>query len=893
MPRLVLSSILVLALLPVGTTPARSAGQITDPRTAFGFSIGDDYQLANYTRMSAYWRQLDRESERLKVVNIGETEEGRPMMMGIVSSPRNIRKLDDYRRIAARLALAEDLTPGQAAELARQGKAVVWIDGGLHASETLGFMQLTETLYRLVSGQDEEIRRILEEVIVLMVPANPDGIELVADWYMREPEPTRRSLSGVPRLYQKYIGHDNNRDFYGCTQKETQAMNRVLYREWHPQILYNHHQSGPVGTVMFAPPFREPYSYRLEPLVVSGIDAVGAAMLHRFNAEEKPGITQRDGAPYSAWWNGGLRTTAYFHNVIGLLTETVGSPTPMRIPLVPPRLLPRGSLVYPIEPQEWRFRQPLEYSLTANLAVLDYAARHRQDLLLNRYRMGRNQIEKGRRDSWTPSPSRIARTPASQAAGAERVFLDSLRRPDDRDPRGFILPADQPDFPTAWEFARKLMNNGVRVLRASRSFTVGSRAYPTGSLVVRCDQAFRPHILDMFEPQEHPDDFRYSGGPPIPPYDLAGWTLAFQMGVRFDRILDGFDGPFESIEEDTPVPAGRIDPEDARAYVMDVRANGSFVAANRLLAAGHAVSRLSAGTSAGGREFGPGSFVVPANPGAASALRDACRNLGVTAHGLEAVPATAIALRPARIALWDQYGGSMTSGWTRFILERFGFPFQVVYPPDLIQANLRSRFDVILLPDGAYPSRQGTSAPPEDSLPQQFRGRRGQITDGATVPLLREFVEAGGKLLTIGSSTRMARTLGLPIADHLVDRATGRPLPQEQFYIPGSVLATTVDVHHPLGWGLSPATDVMFSRSPVFRVAETAVPADVRTVSLYASAQPLRSGWAWGQEALKGGAAVVEARLGQGRVVLYGPEVLFRAQPHGSFKLVFNALYAH
>src|SRR5689334_10376677 len=307
--------------------PARSAEphapKLTTPKAHFGFNLGDDYCLANYEQYAAYLAKLEKESDRIKVVNVGDTAEKRPQLMAVVTSPANHKKLDQYRDIARKLATADGLSPEEAGKLVIKGKAVVWIDGGLHASEVLCAQAMAETIYQLLSGTDAETLRILDDVIILFVHANPDGMDLCADWYMRERDPKKRSLAGLPRLYQKYIGHDNNRDFYSNTQAETKNLNRVMYREWFPQIVYNHHQAGPAGTVLFCPPFRDPFNYNIDPLVISGIDAVGAAMMRRFLVEGKPGATTRSGAPYSTWFNGGLRTTAYFHNMIGLLTETV------------------------------------------------------------------------------------------------------------------------------------------------------------------------------------------------------------------------------------------------------------------------------------------------------------------------------------------------------------------------------------------------------------------------------------------------------------------------------------------------------------------------------------------------------------------------------------------
>src|SRR4030095_6588417 len=225
-------SLLLLLTAAYVRTQSQSVSTITPPSAEFGANIGDDYFLATYSQLETYWKKLARESDRLRLVDIGRTEEGRSQWMAIISASGNLRKLGQYRDISRRLALAEGLNDAQARALAAEGRAIVWIDGGLHATEVLGAQQLIETVYQLVSGTDEETRRFLKDVIVLAVNANPDGHELVANWYMRERDPARRALAGVPRAYQKYVGHDNNRDFYMSSQAETINMNRVLYKEW-------------------------------------------------------------------------------------------------------------------------------------------------------------------------------------------------------------------------------------------------------------------------------------------------------------------------------------------------------------------------------------------------------------------------------------------------------------------------------------------------------------------------------------------------------------------------------------------------------------------------------------------------------------------------------------
>ena len=308
--RLLLVALFTAAL--TSTPLAQQTARITTPLEEFGHNFGDDYFLANYKQIAAYWHKLDGQSDRITVQSIGKTAEGRDHLMAIVTSPENHRNLAKYKDISRRLALAEGLSDDQARALAREGKSIVWIDGGLHASETLGAQQLGEMVYQMVSRTDDETMRILNDVVILFVHANPDGNDLVADWYMRNPDPNQRSTGGLPRLYQKYIGHDNNRDFFASTQLETENINRVLYHEWFPQILYNHHQSGPQGTILWSPPFRDPFNYNQDPLLVLGLQTIGLALQTRLAVEGKPGAASREAGSYDGWWNGGIRNTAAF-----------------------------------------------------------------------------------------------------------------------------------------------------------------------------------------------------------------------------------------------------------------------------------------------------------------------------------------------------------------------------------------------------------------------------------------------------------------------------------------------------------------------------------------------------------------------------------------------------
>ncbi|MCS6859563.1 MAG: M14 family metallopeptidase [Abditibacteriales bacterium] len=865
-------SLLALVLLAVSAASAQV--KVTSPREFFGFNICDDYQLVNYTELAAYWKRLDAESDRLQVVAIGQSAEGRPILMAIVSSPQNMARLEHYRRIARRLALAEGLTDEGARQLAAEGKAVVWIDGGLHATEVVAGQQIIELVYQMCRREDEEAREILDNVILLACLVNPDGLELVANWYRQH-----RNLR-IPTLYQKYVGHDNNRDFYMSTQPETIAVNRVFYHEWFPQIVYNQHQSAPAGTVINTPPFRDPFNYNFDPMVVRGVDFVAAHINARFVWENKPGVISR--TQYSTWWNGGLRTTAYFHNMIGILTETAhASPAPGRITPRPEQLVPTMDYPHPITAREWRPRDSLEYCMTANYAVLACAAKYRRQFLYNIYQMGRNSIERGKNEA-------------------------------------YLIPADQPDFLTATKFVNALIKNGITIHRATAPFTVKGKTYPAHSYVVKGAQAFRPFIRDMFEPQKHPHDVRYPGGPPIPPYDIAGWTLAFQMGVQFEAVNEPFDAPLEVIHGDAQPPAGAITGRGKAGYLLSHEVNDAFIAVNRLLSAresnapaepsgpaGASPSRyevywLKQPLNVNGKVYPAGTMFIPAKRGLESAL-EKLTEVGLKFDAVERRPnVEALKLKPMRIGLFDYYGGSMPSGWTRWLLEQFEFPYRIVWGGEIDRGDLNSKYDVIILPSGVLP---GGAARPEGDVPPgretgaaiaaarvlpQGYEERTRLTQ-KSLEQLKRFVENGGAIVAVGHSSRIGIEFGLPLRDALTP--DGRRLPPTDFFCPGSILHVNVNPTEPLAYGMGHRADVFYHNNPAFEILPEAVARGVRPVAWFGASHLLRSGWLHGEKTLFNRVAIAEATLGKGKLFLLAPEVTFRAQPHGTFKFFFNAIY--
>ena len=523
---------------------------------------------------------------------------------------------------------------------------------------------------------------------------------------------------------------------------------------------------------------------------------------------------------------------------------------------------------------------------------------------MNIYTMGKNSINAGSKDYWTLSPSKVEMVNDLMKADQKEQRADTIslqyydrvyKNPKLRDARGYIIPITQTT--TATNFVNILIKSGIRVEKATKNFEVNGKSYEAGSYVVKTNQAFRPHVIDMFEPQDHPNDFQYPGGPPVRPYDAAGWTPAYTMGLEFDRILEPFEGPFETI------PYGQEQKHigsftklaGALGYTFATNENASFVLINDLLKAGIEVEKTSE------------HFYVAASEKVVAILENAAAKNGVKIMGVsKKLASNSIPVKPSRIALWDVYGGSMPSGWTRWIFEQYHFPFTLVYAKEINVGNLKSKYDVILFVGGAIPAyRSELSAnngmsefegrePSEKDIPEMYHAQLGRITAAKSIPALKQFAEEGGTIITVGSSANLAYHFKLPVRNALVEMVNGkeRPLPGEKFYIPGSVMQVAVNNALTANWGMKPTADVYFSASPVFNLLPNATSnGEITPLAWYASDKTLRSGWAYGQSYLNQTVAAFSANVGKGKLVVYGPEITFRGQTHSTYKMLFNHLY--
>lgn len=815
--------VLLLCLILV----ASAVAQVTPPETHFGFMPGEDYKLADYDQIRAYFQTLAQQSDRIRIRDFGQSSEGRPMLLAFISSPSNLARLDEYQQIQRRLALAE-VPLGEAQQLAAQAKAIVWIDCSMHSTEVTPSQHAPLLAHKLLTEDSAEVRPILDNVILLLVPVtNPDGLQMITQWY-RQNVGTPHEIAPFPGLYQKYSGHDNNRDWFMLNLPETRYVSKVLYQEWFPHIVYNQHQVAPFPARMFVPPYSEPLNPSIPAPVMEGISLIGQAIRERLALEGKTGAISY--LSFDGWWNGGLRTTPPFHNMHGILTETAGyyyaTPyvyDPARFPRSFSNGMPtdKPSIFYP-QPWKggrWSLADAVSYNLTASMAVLSLAASMPQHWALKGYRLAAKQIEEGNRGT----------------------------------PSAYIIPATQWDPSSAQEMVRRLQANGVQVQRANAAFTADGRDYPAGSYVIPAAQPFRGYLMDLLEPHVYPE-IRPNGGPVLAPYDSSGYTLALQMGVEAIRVNDKFQASLAPLSE---LPA----PEP----LWDRRQNASFWAVADALRTNQPV-RLAAN----------GNFLPPNSP-----------------------DRPAVELQSPRVGMYAPYRSDMDGGWTQWMLDYYRVPFTELRNERVRAGKLRDHFDTILIASQStsailhgyqpgVPTVTSSYIDPAESAAKSLM--RPEFTGGIGmegVVALREFVEQGGTLITLGAATELPISL-FPLPVENVVRGGS-------FRAPGAIIRLDIQQNDPLTAGMpgrSPAfINGGYAFAPTTGRDRKTPDAEVRSLARYAATDLLASGWLQGENAIKGRDAVTEVRLGKGRVLLFGIRPQHRGQTFATFKLLLNAIY--
>ncbi|MBK5294598.1 MAG: peptidase M14 [Acidobacteriia bacterium] len=831
----------VLKLVSAALIAALSFGALPTPKEHLGFTPGDDYKLADYAEVTGYFQKLAKESGRIRVEEFGKSSLGKPMYVAFLSSEENLRQQDRWRQISRKLALGE-VSAAEARKLAGEGKVIVWIDSGLHASEVAPVQHSFDLAYRMVTGEDEETRRIRQNVILMQVPViNPDGLDMIVHWY-RKNVGTPYELAPLPWLYQKYAGHDNNRDWFMFNLPETRHVSRLLFQEWFPQIVYNQHQAPAFPARIFVPPFAEPLNPHIPSEVMEGINVIGSAMKERFAREGKTGVLSYHG--YDAWWNGGLRSVPAFHNMHGILTETAlfgyGTPGNYKLSDLPP-LFSNGiptkepSVFYqrPWLGGKWGTRDAIEYMLTADFAILDLAAARSSHFLYKAWEMARA---------------------AMQTGGAGK-------------PYAYIVPAGQWDATAAQDMLRRMQLAGVQVSRATSPFRAAGKSYPAGTHVMLAAQAFRAYLTDVMEPQKYPELRLGTTGPTKRPYDVAGWTLWMNMGVQVDRADEVFEAALE-IAKDLEKVTGRS---------LDHRHNGSFLSTADLLA-----------QKKGVRWSAEGEILVEGE--AAGDKYSAAR----------------WELRTPRVALYEPYSANMDSGWTQFLLDSYRVPHALVHNADLRTQDLGAKFDTVILASQSSASilhgtRPGESAGRGRSPGDSKALQREEYTGGIGMEglaQLEKFVREGGTLITLDEATELpVQFFPLPVRSLLRSSGTesrADPAPSG-YYSPGSLIRVQVDPAHPLAFGMPKEAYAFTTGGQAWDISLLKEfnqgDREVKSVARYAGSNLLASGWLSGERTVLDKHILLEARHGKGRVVLIGFRPQFRGQSAGTFKFLLNAIY--
>ncbi|HEX4064525.1 MAG TPA: M14 metallopeptidase family protein [Acidobacteriaceae bacterium] len=847
-----LRSVRWMALLGAGMFALSLGAQVPTPASVLGHTPGDDYYLANYEDEIHYFHELAAHSDRVKMFTVGKTTEGRDIEVAVISSPQNLAKLDDYKAIARRLATAQGLDDAQARELAQTSKVIVHIDGGLHSSEVAGPQHSIALAYKLASAQgDPEIDRILDNVILLLWPTlNPDGQDKVVSWY-RSNVGTRFEVSPMPWLFQDYVGHDNNRDGYMLNMKESQVVTRTEI-DYAPVIFYCQHQTAPFPARIWIPPFSDPISSNISPYVRSWFNVIGTDMAAYLDEHQMPGAISE--SEFDNWYPGFVDYAGSFRNEISFFTETAlyryATPRFYTVDEFPKNMQDLKALTMYTTPWQggwWRLKDAVDYMVAGSMSVLDTAARYRETLLYNRYQAAR----------------------------------DNIRRYEDGPPYAYVIPSVQSDAPEGELLAHIMQENGIAIDESQTGFHANERDYPAGSWVIRMNQPFSSMAKELFEIQHYPEAlFQESNKPVDLPYDVTGWTLPLQMGVRVDAITDPLtQDQLSHLKEVTTLDAPPAQVEGSGGtFILSHQPDASFRVINDVLAAGGSVGfAQDAVKTPEGMEKGA---IVVSGIGRAS-IDDLAKKYAVSVLGVDKAPEHVIAIHKARVGLYRPWDPSIDEGWTRWILEQYGYKPISLYNADMRAGGLHDRVDVIILPD--MRSKQMMDGFGPGIVPGEYAGGLGE--EGLSS--LREFVRQGGTLVAFNQSAQtLVPLLSLPVKNVL------EGLKPDKFFCSGALLRVELNsTDRPVTYGLPSEPVVMFETGPAF----TTLPGFKGAVlAKYPNdSNPLESGLLLHPEAIEDKVAALELPYGAGRIFLYGFKPQWRAQSHGTYKFFMNALYKY
>jgi len=843
-----------------------SYSQITPPEKYLGYKPGADFKLATYENLIGYLELIASQTDRMQIFDMGLTTEGRRMKYAIISSAENMAKLEHYKEISRKLSLARGISEEEAKQLASDGKVVVWIDSGIHASETSPQMHQFQLTYNLVTRNDKKTKFILDNVILLLVHANPDGMTIVANWYQKNVG-TKFETSSLPVLYNKYAGHDNNRDSFMANLNETQNMNRVVGTEWFPELLYVQHETAPFPARIWIPPNPEPVNPNIHPIVERWKNLIGAAMGQGFDGENKPGAISR--TAFDLWYPGYADgPSVESHNIPSILTETANyryaTPRYYTINDFPEayRDLTVGTFYpSPWEGGWWRFQDAVNYNLTASMSVLDVAAKYRFEFLNYKYKMAKDVIEQFKKEP----------------------------------PYGWIIPANQRDQNIRALLLERLKNYGIEIYTADEDFIQDGIKYSKGDFIIPTSQPFGLFVKNLFEKQSYPDLRKYGhlwqgisrsmkwDGAPLAPYDGVGWTLPIQMGIETREMGTPFKVKTNLMNE-VIYPSGKLN-GGGSYFVLSPTENNSYSTVNQVLKAGGKVNRAIEDFSLNGKKYSKITFIVDNGSLKKNILSEIISETGITMSGGK-VKVKSKPLTIPRIALYKSWVANMDAGWISYVFDQYDFSYHLLTDAEIKAGNLKNRFDVIILPDQR--TRSIINGHRKGTMPPNYVG--GISTAG--VENIKRFVEDGGTLICNKSSSDFAiEQFNLPIHNVLQD------IKSDSFNCPGSLIKVNYDLNHPISYGMPKKGMGYFSRGLVFETKQDTLQSKEKSVNKpvviasFPNESPLISGWMIGEELIKNKAAIMEVGYGKGKIILFGFNVVNRAQAYSTFKLLFNAIY--
>ena len=852
------ATIAILVLLFV--LPSFTLAQdLPSPEDYFGFQMGADRKLARWDKLVEYYTTLGEASPRMNVVEAGPSTLGNPFLVLYISSPENLANLDALKEMNAILADPREASEEAVQQAISNGKVVMVQSFGLHSTEVAPSQTAAEFTWDMLTREDEEMMRILENTISIIIPCfNPDGNLIVTDWY-NETVGTEYEGLRPPELYHHYIGHDNNRDAFMQNTIESVYGAEIMFREWVPQAYIDHHQMGAYTARLYVPPYAEPIRPHGDPLVWREMSWYGAHIAYKEEEAGKAGVV--NAAIYSGWGHFGFHWITPFHNIAGMLTESASAllATPLYVhpeQLQGSRQLPeyeaQTTFPNPWKGGWWRVRDIVEQQKISAMAALDIAARSRETVLRNMYLKSIRQTERG-------------------ANGETKAY---------------IIPTVQHDKLTADKMVNVLLGQGIHVERATEAFTHEGRIYEAGTHIVSMAQPKMGVIRWLLGRTFYPDNSytRDRENNPIRPYDMSTDNIAEYMGVRVDPVSTPVSVVSTRVTEKL-APEGTVQAGNA-GYLLKGQFNDTFKAVNLLWDEGIAIRRVSQGIDV----LSPGDFIVPASVSAETATQIAT-STGVHFEplNLDATSNTVEIDRP-RIAMYQRYlGGNMDEGWTRLLLERFGFPYTTVHDDDMTVDNLQNNFDVLILPDdnvdrmtGDHPDTRGYDGPGPKAYPPEFQSGFGQ----AGVDAIDSFVKAGGTLVTFATASALPiQKFDLPV------RNVVEGVPSKEFWSPGSTLRMIVDTNHPIGYGMPEKALGLFLRgNHAYEVIPSLNNHKITRVVSFIDRDIMQSGWLLGEQHIANKAAVLSVEHGEGRIELIGFRAQHRVQTHGTFKLVFNAL---